>query len=99
MIFSIKCHALLNTSKLFLSIHRFFIAVSYTHLDVYKRQVRDSDGTQLSQEIIDMGLKVYSTLCLVRMDNEFAKAHKEFLQQEFLTSESRVAHNLSLIHI
>ena len=30
--------------------------------------VRDSDGTQLSQEIIDMGLKVYSTLCLIRQD-------------------------------
>jgi len=42
--------------------------------------VRDSDGTQLSQEIIDMGLQVYSTVCLVRMDNEFAKAHKEYLQ-------------------
>ncbi len=53
--------------------------------------VRDSDGTQLSQEIIDMGLQVYSTVCLVRMDNEFAKAHKEYLQQEFLTSESYVA--------
>lgn len=58
--------------------------------------VRDSDGTQLSQEIIDMGLKVYSTLCLVRMDNEFAKAHKEFLQQEFLTSESCMAHDATL---
>ncbi len=53
--------------------------------------IRDSDGTQLSQEIIDMGLQVYSTICLVRMDNEYAKAHKEYLQQEFLTSESYVA--------
>ena len=39
--------------------------------------IRDSDGTQLSQELIDMGLQVYSTICLVRLDNEYAKANPE----------------------
>ena len=31
--------------------------------------IRDSDGTKLSQDLIDMGLTVYSVLCLVRDDN------------------------------
>jgi 1,3-beta-galactosyl-N-acetylhexosamine phosphorylase len=53
--------------------------------------IRDSDGTTLSQELIDMGLQVYSTICLVRMDNEFAKANKQYLQQIYLTSEYCVA--------
>ena len=53
--------------------------------------IRDSDGTQLSQELIDMGLQVYSTICLVRLDNEYAKANPEKLQQIFLTSERYTA--------
>ena len=53
--------------------------------------IRDSDGTQLSQELIDMGLMVYSTICLVRLDNEYAKANQEKLQQIFLTSERYTA--------
>lgn len=53
--------------------------------------IRDSDGTQLSQELIDMGLQVYSTVCLVRMDNEYAKANQDKLQQIFLTSERYTA--------
>ena len=53
--------------------------------------VRDSDGTQLSQEILDMGLQVYSTLCLVRADNAYMKAHPEYRQQIYLLSEPYVA--------
>ena len=53
--------------------------------------IRDSDGTQLSQELIDMGLQVYSTICLVRLDNEYAKANQDKLQQIFLTSERYTA--------
>ena len=53
--------------------------------------VRDSDGTVLSDELIDMGLKVYSTVCLIRMDNEFAKQNKQYLQQIYLSSERYVA--------
>ena len=33
--------------------------------------IRDSDGTKLSKELTDLGLTVYSTLCLVRADNEW----------------------------
>lgn len=53
--------------------------------------IRDSDGTQLSSELIDMGLQVYSTICLVRLDNEYAKANQDKLQQIFLTSERYIA--------
>lgn len=48
--------------------------------------VRDSDGTALSQDIIEMGLCVYSTLCLVRYDNEFAKQNRQYLQRIYLMS-------------
>lgn len=58
--------------------------------------IRDSDGTQLSQELIDMGLQVYSTICLVRMDNEYAKKNLDKLQQTFLTSERYTASGDSL---
>ena len=37
--------------------------------------IRDSDGTVLSNKIISMGYNIYSTLCLVRIDNAWAKAH------------------------
>jgi len=46
--------------------------------------IRDSDGTSLSREILDSGLGIYSTLCLVREDNEWATAHPDKLQQNFL---------------
>ena len=53
--------------------------------------IRDSDGTQLSQELIDMGLTVYSTLCLVRADNEWVKKNPECRQQEYLLTEEYTA--------
>ena len=37
--------------------------------------IRDSDGTVLSNKIISMGYNVYSTRCLIRIDNAWAKAH------------------------
>lgn len=55
--------------------------------------VRDSDGTKLSDEIINMGFDVYSTLCLVREDNEWAKANRDCLQQIYLLSEPSIAEN------
>lgn len=39
--------------------------------------VRDSDGTQLSPEILSAGYGVYSTICVIREHNDFAKAHPE----------------------
>lgn len=46
--------------------------------------IRDSDGTVLSNEILDAGYGIYSTLCIIRDHNEWAKAHPEQLQQTFL---------------
>lgn len=48
--------------------------------------IRDSDGTRLSEDIISTGFDIYSTLCLVRSDNEWAKANMDKLQQNFLMS-------------
>jgi beta-D-galactosyl-(1->4)-L-rhamnose phosphorylase len=43
--------------------------------------IRDSDGTQLSDQITTAGYEIYSTLCLIRADNEWAKANRDKLQQ------------------
>ena len=48
--------------------------------------VRDSDGTALSAEILSMGLGVYSTVCLIRADQEWARAHPSHCQQKYLVS-------------
>lgn len=48
--------------------------------------IRDSDGTQLSDKIINADYGIYSTLCLIRSDNKWAKENKDKLQQNFLMS-------------
>jgi len=48
--------------------------------------VRDSDGTTLSPEILGMGPDVYSTICLIRADQAWAKSHPSQCQQKFLMS-------------
>ncbi|NQT27728.1 1,3-beta-galactosyl-N-acetylhexosamine phosphorylase [candidate division KSB1 bacterium] len=48
--------------------------------------IRDSDGTALSPEILSMGPDIYSTICLIRVDQEWAKAHPDQCQQKFLMS-------------
>ncbi|MFT3983174.1 MAG: 1,3-beta-galactosyl-N-acetylhexosamine phosphorylase [Lachnospiraceae bacterium] len=53
--------------------------------------IRDSDGTKLSQEIIDAGYGIYSTVCVIRDHNEWAKQNKDKLQQTFLKSKSHAA--------
>ncbi len=53
--------------------------------------IRDSDGTKLSEELTQMGLKVYSTLCLIREDNEWAKAHPQYRQQIYLMTEAKTS--------
>ncbi len=53
--------------------------------------VRDSDGTELSDEILSMGFEVYSTLCLIREVNAWARENKDCLQQIYLMSEMKVA--------
>lgn len=41
--------------------------------------IRDSDGTQLSDMIVNSGYDIYSTLCVVRADNSWAKANMDKL--------------------
>jgi len=48
--------------------------------------IRDSDGTKLSDELLKLGLKVYSTICLVRDDQEWARAHMDRMPEIFLMS-------------
>jgi len=49
--------------------------------------IRDSDGTVLSPELLAMGPRIYSTICLVRADQECARRHPDKLPMKFLMSE------------
>ncbi len=53
--------------------------------------IRDSDGTQLSPEIVQSGYAIYSTLCLVRSVQPWARVNRDKLQQNFLMSFPVVA--------
>ncbi|MBQ7657194.1 MAG: 1,3-beta-galactosyl-N-acetylhexosamine phosphorylase [Clostridia bacterium] len=53
--------------------------------------IRDSDGTKLSDEIVQAGYGIYSTICIIRQHNEFAQAHPDAQQQTFLCSDPVVA--------
>ncbi len=46
--------------------------------------IRDSDGTQLSDAILNAGYEIYSTICPIRGHNTWAKEHPDMLQQCFL---------------
>ena len=41
--------------------------------------IRDSDGTVLSEEITSTGIPIYSTICLIRSINGWAKEHPDCL--------------------
>lgn len=49
--------------------------------------IRDSDGTELSKEILDAGYGIYSTICIIRDHNEWAKKNMDKLQQTFLITQ------------
>ena len=53
--------------------------------------IRDSDGTALSDEILQAGYGIYSTICIIRDHNEWAKKNLDKLQQTFLMTEPVVA--------
>ncbi len=59
--------------------------------------IRDSDGTELSDDILNAGYGIYSTICIIRDHNEFAKAHPETVQQTFLMSEPVMAESDSAV--
>lgn len=49
--------------------------------------IRDSDGTELSDEIINAGYGIYSTICIIRDHNEWAKQNLDKLQCSFLMTD------------
>lgn len=53
--------------------------------------IRDSDGTVLSDEIVHAGYGIYSTICIIRDHNEWAKKNQDKLQQTFLCTPPAVA--------
>ncbi len=53
--------------------------------------IRDSDGTVLSDEIIQSGYGIYSTICIIRDHNAWAKENKDKLQQTFLCTPAKIA--------
>lgn len=53
--------------------------------------VRDSDGTTLSDEILREGYEIYSTICIIRDHNEWAKRNMDKLQQAFLITRPLTA--------
>ncbi len=58
--------------------------------------IRDSDGTVLSDEITKAGYGIYSTICIIRDHNEWAKKHPDKLQQSFLMSDPVTAEGTEL---
>lgn len=53
--------------------------------------IRDSDGTELSREILDAGYGIYSTICIIRDHNDWAKKNMDKLQQTFLITQPKTA--------
>lgn len=53
--------------------------------------IRDSDGTVLSDEILNSGYGIYSTICIIRDHNEWAEKNMDKLQQSFLMTQPKVA--------
>ncbi|MCM1216647.1 MAG: 1,3-beta-galactosyl-N-acetylhexosamine phosphorylase [Lachnospiraceae bacterium] len=58
--------------------------------------IRDSDGTVLSDEIVHAGYGIYSTICIIRDHNEWAKKNTDKLQQTFLCTPAAVAESESV---
>lgn len=53
--------------------------------------IRDSDGTVLSDDILNAGYGIYSTICIIRDHNKWAKKNMDKLQQTFLMTHPIVA--------
>ena len=53
--------------------------------------IRDSDVTVLSDEITNAGYGIYSTICIIRDHNAWAKENQDKLQQTFLMTSPKVA--------
>ena len=58
--------------------------------------IRDSDGTELSSEILEAGYEIYSTICIIRDHNEWARKNMDKLQQTFLMTSPKTARTENL---
>ncbi len=58
--------------------------------------IRDSDGTVLSDEILNAGYQIYSTICIIRDHNTWAKANPSKQQQCILSTQPYVAEGNTL---
>ena len=58
--------------------------------------IRDSDGTELSPELTEAGYDIYSTICIIRDHNKWAKANPDKLQMSFLSTSPVTAACASL---
>ncbi len=53
--------------------------------------IRDSDGTRLSDEILQAGYGIYSTICPIREHNAWIRQNPASRQQTFLCTQPKVA--------
>ena len=58
--------------------------------------IRDSDGTDLDDELMDLGVTNYGKYFVARGDNEFALSHMDEAQQLFVMSDYHTAKGTSL---
>ena len=58
--------------------------------------IRDCDGTEMPEEILGLDAKIYATYYTTRKDNDWALAHPEEIQQEYLITDRYTARNTSL---
>jgi 1,3-beta-galactosyl-N-acetylhexosamine phosphorylase len=53
--------------------------------------LRNSDGTDLPEEFLQENYDIYSTLCIVRADQEWARSHMDHCIEKYLMSEAVTA--------
>ncbi len=58
--------------------------------------IRDCDGTEMPQELLDLDAKIYATYYTTRKDNDWANANPEEIQQEYLITDRYTARETSL---
>ncbi len=58
--------------------------------------IRDCDGTEMPQELLDLDAKIYATYYTTRKDNDWANANPEEIQQEYLITDRYTAKDTSL---
>jgi len=58
--------------------------------------IRDSDGTTLSDSILQAGFSIYATICVIRQHNEWIVEHPDCRQQCILSTAPRVCEGETL---